>query len=777
MAQYHIKINLPNLLKILGEQIYAEPEAAIREMIQNAHDTCILRKKNDRGFFDPRIHIIYDLTQRTLTFIDNGAGMTEEELHEHFSTIGQGVTKIEREQLEGEGAEEALLLIGQFGIGLLSAFSVAKNVNVFTRSYKAGASGFKWICQGNIDYSVEPAGVPDVGTKVILYLEDKSLILLDEKHLRQTIKKYADFLSIPIYVHEKQVNSCTPPWLQEDRQINYNSYLKSRYDLDALAVFPFNVVQPLPLDGLLFVPMLLHGLIRDFGEIDVYVSRMFVKEKDKELLPHWARFMKGIINCPKLAPTLSRDELKRDDHYATVRTMLGELILEYLNYLRQEQSDLLDSIVNAYNSMIKADVLEHEPLFDCVSDFMRINTYSGSLTINEYLKKSNGTLYYFCEQGTSAQHKLLSEERGFPVIDASWGIEKQFVEKYAQRKNVKLERLEGSSSVIFTSPEGIDEKWHDLERQFNMMLGQKTKAVAFEPDSMPAALVKESIQREEKTIRAGMGFNSDHIQRLLQQTRAEKEKRASGHDTILHLNINNPLMQQLCDMNRNNIFRLAVTTIYNNTVLFTRQYVSPQDSETLFNTTNEAIATMIEKTLEVDNLQTINAKLEIELNELKRRSPQINYSGHRTCFFAFDYHVEENFQLMHRLQEYFLERDMGIELLAPVKEMEHLNILKDLDRQLRTVHFGIADISQNNHNVLYEVGLLSGMGKPLILLQREDSQETVPFDIFGDYRIIYQIAKRVGRLKFIWLEEELDKAMNTVFKMLPEFGQSPKWRG
>jgi len=141
--------------------------------------------------------------------------MTGEELHTYLSTIGEGLTKVQKDQLRRAGAQEALLLIGQFGIGLLSAFSVADKVEVFTRSCQPGSSGFKWVCEGDIHYSVEPCDKPDAGTRLVLHVTDSNLVLLEEKRLQQAIKTYADFLSVPIYLHGNRVNSGTPPWLDE----------------------------------------------------------------------------------------------------------------------------------------------------------------------------------------------------------------------------------------------------------------------------------------------------------------------------------------------------------------------------------------------------------------------------------------------------------------------------------------------------------------------------------------------------------------------------------
>lgn len=153
MERREIKINLPGLLRMLGENIYAEPEVAVREMIQNAHDTSIIRTTVDQSFTDPSIQVTFDREQHTLIFADNGAGMTEDELHDNLSTVGESFTRLQKDELREADAEEAALLIGQFGIGLLSAFSISDRVEVYTRSYQEGQTGRFWSCEGDIHYT------------------------------------------------------------------------------------------------------------------------------------------------------------------------------------------------------------------------------------------------------------------------------------------------------------------------------------------------------------------------------------------------------------------------------------------------------------------------------------------------------------------------------------------------------------------------------------------------------------------------------------------------
>jgi len=787
--EHKIKINLPGLLRMLGENIYAEPDVAVREMIQNANDTCIIRGTQDDAFADPRIDIAFDRGRQTITIADNGAGMTEEELHKNLATIGESLSRIQRDQLREKDAREAALLIGQFGIGLLSAFSVSSRVEVTTRSFREGI-GLRWTCEGDVDYTVEPCEKPDAGTSIVLHVLNTKLELLAEKRLREAIKKYADFLSIPIFLHGNQTNACTPPWESEDESIDLSEYILSRWGLFPLGIIPFNTAdmsgegEPLPqVSGLLFIPMISPELPRDFGELDIYISRMFIKANDNELLPRWARFVKGVINTPELTPTLSRAEIITDNAYHKMQALLGGIIIGYLDMLQEKDPEKLKLLVGTFNNTIKARAMEDDDFFDRICHLVRMNTDRGHITISEYLDSSDGTVYYFAESGAGTQHKVLFAHRELPVIDASWGVEEEFLEKYAERNGVKIERLAAASGEIFTIPETVDEKWKALEHDFYLQVGKEARAVEFSPETIPAVLVgrpPEKIDRalaELDAIGARSGVHADSIKAMFRKLAKDRSYRAAEEDTILQVNVKNPLMRQLRDMPRNETFHLALGCIYNNAHMFAHHYVSPENAESIFVSNNQAFSAMIATAQALAAEAEARAKVELERDRLKRQLPDVRLTEYRSCFFAFDYKVEDNFHLLQWLQDYFRRKDLGTKVLAPAREMGHLNIIRDLHRQLRTVHFGIAEVSNNNLNVLYEAGLLHGLGKPLILLQRTDSTETVPFDILSDFRGKYEVSRREVKIQFPWLEEEMDKAMNTVRRMLPTFGSVPKWDG
>nr|VFJ45025.1 MAG: molecular chaperone HtpG [Candidatus Kentron sp. FM]VFJ45504.1 MAG: molecular chaperone HtpG [Candidatus Kentron sp. FM]VFK06700.1 MAG: molecular chaperone HtpG [Candidatus Kentron sp. FM] len=810
--QHTISINLPGLLRMLGENIYAEPDVAIREMIQNAHDTCIIRGNRDPGAPAPGIHVSFDRGQRTITIADNGAGMTEAELHKNLATIGESFTRLQREELKEKDAREAALLIGQFGIGLLSAFSISERVEVITRSYQ-GDGAFRWVCEGDIHYTLEPldempldetAFKPDPGSRITLHLLDTKLELLDDARLRQAIKKYADFLSIPIFLNGNQANVCTPPWEQDSgsalSESTLSDYIQQRWGLYPLAILPFDTETtssrqgmpgtsardgnelPLRVSGLLFVPAISFELARDFGELDIHISRMFIKANDKELLPGWARFVKGVIDTPDLTPTLSRGELIGDANYRRLQEWLGALIIAWLDNLQEHDPERLKLLVGSYNNTIKARALEDDGFFDRICHLVRVNTDRGKITLGEYLESSGNTLYYFAERGSGTQHKVLFAHKGLPVIDASWGVEEEFLEKYAERRGCRIERLTAGAGTIFTVPETLDDKWHALEREFHHETKMEAKAVAFDPQTVPAVLMARPLEKDDKQLAeldamgAELGIRADTIKQMFGKMAKSKQGRlTSGDATIVHLNIKNPLMIRLRDMPHNETRRLAVLCIYNNAHLFANHYVTPENAERIFDSNNQAFSAMITTAQELARVEEENARIEMERDELKRKVPKIRLTEHRSCFFAFDYNIEDNYALLKEIQGYFREKELGIEVIAPAKGMGDLNIQRNLIRQLQQVHFGIAEVSNNNPNVLYEAGFLHALGKPVILLKRKDSNAPVPFDIFSDFRGEYKVDNDQGEIEFIRLKRQLDLAMNAVRHMLPGFADTPKW--
>lgn len=217
MSQHTIQIELEGLIKLLAQNLDADPDVFLREMILNAHDSiskrrALAKERGERQVPDGEIRVTVDRGERALTIADNGSGLTEKELHEYLSKIGRSGTRELRDELREGRREGAVALIGQFDIGLLSAFIVADRVEVVTRSPVERA--LRWRSGGGKKYTVDPAERDEIGTSTILYLRPEHARYLDAERLRTIIRTYADFIGVPIYLGDEAepANAVSAPW-------------------------------------------------------------------------------------------------------------------------------------------------------------------------------------------------------------------------------------------------------------------------------------------------------------------------------------------------------------------------------------------------------------------------------------------------------------------------------------------------------------------------------------------------------------------------------------
>ncbi len=197
--KHEFQIYLPGLLKVLAESLYSTKKVAIRELIQNAHDSCVRRRvETKQATYKPRIDVTIDESNRTVTITDNGSGLTEEDVRTYLATIGRSYTRQLGENLSIFNPDEASQLIGQFGMGFLSAFLVASEVVLTTHSYKEGSSTLQWRSNGDVHYELNEVDDVPIGTSVELHIKANASFMLNEGILSETIGQYSDFLPIPV---------------------------------------------------------------------------------------------------------------------------------------------------------------------------------------------------------------------------------------------------------------------------------------------------------------------------------------------------------------------------------------------------------------------------------------------------------------------------------------------------------------------------------------------------------------------------------------------------
>ncbi|MBN1286307.1 MAG: ATP-binding protein [Anaerolineae bacterium] len=599
------QIYLPGLLKVLAESLYSSKKVAIRELLQNAHDSCIRRQvEHPEQHYRPRVDVWVDSQQRTVTVQDNGAGLTEKEVTEYLSTIGRSYTRELGEELSILSPEEAERLVGQFGLGFLSSFLIASEVTLTTQSAKAGSQALQWRSTGDVHYDTTPVEEDEAlpaGTSVELQIKPAGSFILNEGILIETIQQYADFLPIPVYVNggAYPVNATTPPWEALDPQVAIHDYIERAFN----AAHPLAIIElsdqtidlghdtlTVPLKGFLFIPATSTISIQEYGDLNIYIRRMFICERQRDLLPAWARFVRGVIDCPQLQPTASREEIQRDDAFLSVQQALEEQLIAGLRDIARNDPPTWKKIVWGHASVMMGWAVQDNEFFDQIADIMTVRTSRGRLSMTDYLEQTGGTIYYVTRELGSLQEQLLGEGIGMPVIDASWFAVTPFLKKYAgYRSDIRLVQLDGEASQLLRpAPE---EPFASILNYYRQARGVPARVVVFKPADVPAVIVYPKDAEFIKETRDALDADelpgpfgrlvSDYMMRL-----SHEEQAMAG---TFYVNAACELIQQLAALEDGPARNAALDLVYQIARLFSGRMLDTTQITQAFRESAEAI--------------------------------------------------------------------------------------------------------------------------------------------------------------------------------------------
>ena len=548
------RLHLPGLLKVLAEHLYSTQRVGVRELLQNGHDSCVRRAVEwPRAEYRPRIDLTTDPPSRTLRVSDNGSGLTEDEIHSYLTVIGRGYTRELRNRLATEDPSLSRELIGQFGIGFLSAFLLASEVVVETKS--ASGPAIRWSSTGDEQFAMEPGDRSETGTTVELRLKPSAVFLLHEPNLLKVVRDYADFLPTPIHVNGSpaEANLGTPPWDEADAEAACRRYIRRRFgEADPLWVLPLSdgVIDlghdtfTVPLRGFLFVPPESVASIREYGDVAVYIRGMAICDENKNLLPDWARFLRGVIDCPALQPTASREAVHQDDSFESVRQTLAAQLAQGIGNLADRDPATWRRIVHGHSDVIMGWASKDPRFFRMVAESVPLRTTRGRLSMPEYLQATGKVVYYTTRELGSLQEKVLAEGRELPAIDASWFSVVPFLQSYVSlHPGLSLILLDDNLETLL-SPAPVGDL-ADLVRLCEE-LGFKVEVASFKPVDLPAVMTypanAETIRDASTAIDEGLlpdGFSG------LAQGYVAQQRAVSNDVGTLHLNATCPLIRRL----------------------------------------------------------------------------------------------------------------------------------------------------------------------------------------------------------------------------------------
>lgn len=457
MKKGNLSINSENILPIIKKWLYSDSDIFIRELVSNGCDAINKLKKlstmgeanlNDNEKFS--IRVILDKENSTIQIIDNGIGMTADEIEEYitqiaFSGASDFVNKY-KDQLEDGGD-----IIGHFGLGFYSAFMVADKVMIDTLSYKDGTTPAKWICDGGIEYEIGESDRTERGTTITLFVGEEGKDFLNAFKLREILNKYCYFMPIEIFFEDLEemkkeaekenendtidedeikeplpINKTNPLWLKQPNECTDEEYKEFYHQVfsdfnEPLFWIHLNMDYPFKLKGILYFPKLKHELDSIEGQVKLYNNQVFIADNLKEVIPEFLLLLKGTLDCPDLPLNVSRSFLQNDGYVTKMSKYITKKVADKLNSLFKKQREQFEGFWDDISQFIKYGCLREKDFYDKVKDSLLFKTINNKyVTLNEYLEQNKehheNKVFYVTDENQQAQYIKMFKDNNMDAV-------------------------------------------------------------------------------------------------------------------------------------------------------------------------------------------------------------------------------------------------------------------------------------------------------------------------------------------------------------------------
>ena len=364
---FEFQAEIKQLLDIVIHSLYTEKEIFVRELISNASDaleklrhTRITERDVHDEKLEPEINVTTDDKAKRITIQDFGIGMTREELTRNLGTIAHSGSKAFLKAL-GEGAQKNSNLIGQFGVGFYSAFMVAKSVKVYARSWRKDEPGHVWSSEGAGSYTIEPSEGERRGAKIVIELKDDCGEFAQDWRMKEILERYSAFVSFPISLNGKRVNTVQALWLRNKNEIKEEEYTEfykfqaHAHDEPRLRLH-FSADAPLTINALLFTPKENTeklGFSRLEPSVALYCRKVLIDAKPKDLLPEWLRFLKGVVDSEDLPLNISRETMQDKSLVEKLNRVITKRFLKFLDEEARNRAEGYEAFYQEFGVFLK----------------------------------------------------------------------------------------------------------------------------------------------------------------------------------------------------------------------------------------------------------------------------------------------------------------------------------------------------------------------------------------------------------------------------------------
>lgn len=403
-----ISVNSDNLMPIIKKWLYSDRDIFIRELVSNGVDAISKYKKlvqmgEAEEKENYRVTVKADKDAGTLSFTDNGIGMTKEEVEKYINQVAFSGAADFLEKYESAGSSD---IIGHFGLGFYSAFMVADKVTIKTLSYIKDAEPVLWESDGSDEYTISDTDKTDVGTEITLYLNEESKDFAENYTVREVLHKYCGFMPVEIVLagdnEDKPVNDTQPLWLKNPSECTDEEYKKFYHKVftdfnDPLFWIHLNVDYPFNLKGILYFPKLTENPESIQGQIKLFNNQVFVADNIKEVIPEFLMLLKGVIDCPDMPLNVSRSFLQNDRTVAKISAHITKKVADRLTSMAKNEKEQYEKYWDDINVFVKYGCLRDAKFDERMKDFIIYKlTDNTFVTLEEYLASSEDKKVYYC---------------------------------------------------------------------------------------------------------------------------------------------------------------------------------------------------------------------------------------------------------------------------------------------------------------------------------------------------------------------------------------------
>lgn len=609
MKNGNLSINSENIFPVIKKWLYSDHDIFVRELISNGCDAVTkLKKLSLMGEFDEpdepyRIDVTTSANDKTITFTDNGIGMTEEEVEKYINQIAFSGAEAFLEQYKDKATEEQI--IGHFGLGFYSAFMVADKVTIETKSYKDGEDAVYWECTDGLEYSMKKCIKADRGTTITLYLNEDSYEFANEYRIKEVIDKYCSFMPVEIYytnadepqedpkdatvdVDAKEVsdtadnaegstdskgpdaddtkteekkpeapkplNTTTPLWAKHPNDCTDEEYKefyrKVFHDYkEPLFWIHLNMDYPFNLKGILYFPKINTQYDNLEGTIKLYNNQVFVADNIKEVIPEFLMLLKGCIDCPDLPLNVSRSALQNDGFVKKISDYITKKVADKLSGMYKTHREDYEKYWDDINPFIKFGCLKDLKFLDKMKDFCIYKNLEGKyITLPEYLEagkeKYENKVFYVTDEQAQSQYINMFKAEGMDALIMTQTIDSPFITLLEQKnENVHFYRIDAELSDNFVGEELSEEtakEYKDkLTATFEKALDMKNLNVKVE--SLKDENTSSILTQPEETRRM------QEMMKMYGMAGMDPSMFGQGEGETLILNSNNKLVKYVLD--------------------------------------------------------------------------------------------------------------------------------------------------------------------------------------------------------------------------------------